>query len=162
MDQFPALVVFRNLFGEKYTHQERNSGLYRYIISGREFSHALERSVIMIINEHNSMPYMKTLAVCLSKMISEGYREDFRVTDSGLEALQSGKEYLPQDIRIVNFYRFEGESDPDDNAILYVIETCDGTRGTLVDAYGTYHDGRTSRFMEQVQSIQKRTTKNGS
>ena len=35
----------------------------------------------MIVNENNSMPYMKSLATCLNRMITEGYTEDFKITD---------------------------------------------------------------------------------
>lgn len=114
----------------------------------------------MIINENNSMPYMKSLASCLSKMVSEGYTEDFKVTDTGLEAIQHHSQYLPNQIEVVNFFRFEGESDPDDNAILYLIETKDGTKGTLVDAYGIYNDPKVSSFMKDVQNFQKKVVKN--
>lgn len=114
----------------------------------------------MIVNENNSMPYMKSLANCLNRMVSEGYTEDFTITEKGLESLQKHNNYNPEEIQVVNFFRFEGESDPDDNAILYVIETADGIKGTLVDSYGTYNDARVTRFMQHVESIQKKTVKN--
>lgn len=114
----------------------------------------------MIVNENNSMPYMKSLATCLNRMITEGYTEDFKVTDQGLESIQHTSHYKPEQIQVVNFFRFEGESDPDDNAILYVIETNDGTKGTLVDAYGVYNDPKVSKFMKDVESIQKKVIKN--
>ncbi len=41
-------------------------------------------------------------------------------------------------MEVVEFYRFEGASNPDDNSILYAIETSDGLKGLLVDAYGAY------------------------
>ena len=114
----------------------------------------------MIINENNSMPYMKSLATCLNRMVGEGYTEDFRVTEQGLQSVQHHHNYAPEQIQVVNFYRFEGESDPDDNAILYIIETADGTKGTLVDAYGIYTDAHIAQFMRDVQTIQKKTNKN--
>jgi len=114
----------------------------------------------MMLNENNSMPYMKSLATCLNKMITEGYTEDFKITDQGLESLHKHNNYRPEQIQVVNFFRFEGESDPDDNAILYVIETDDGTKGTLIDAYGVYNDQQISRFMSDVENIQKRSIKN--
>ena len=114
----------------------------------------------MIVNENNSMPYMKSLATCLNRMVSEGYTEDFNVTEQGLHSVQHQHNYAPEQIQVVNFYRFEGESDPDDNAILYIIETADGTKGTLVDAYGTYNDARVSQFMKDVQTIHKKIHKN--
>ena len=114
----------------------------------------------MRLNENNSVPYMKSLATCLSKMVTEGYTEDFKVTDHGLEATHQHGNYKPEQIQVINFFRFEGESDPDDNAILYVIETNDGTKGTLIDAYGIYNDPKVSKFMKDVENIQKRSLKN--
>lgn len=114
----------------------------------------------MRLNENNSMPFMKSLATCLSKMVKEGYTEDFQMTEKGLESLRKQNNYSPEQIEVVNFFRFEGQSDPDDNAILYVIETSDGTKGTLIDAYGIYNDPNISKFMNDVQSIKKRNFKN--
>ncbi|HWJ29307.1 MAG TPA: hypothetical protein VNS32_22395 [Flavisolibacter sp.] len=114
----------------------------------------------MIVNNNNSMPYMKSLATCLQRVVTEGYSEDFKITEKGLESQQKNNSYKPEQIQIVNFFRFEGESDPDDNAILYVIETNDGTKGTLIDAYGIYNDPKVSRFMKDVETIQKKVVKN--
>lgn len=114
----------------------------------------------MLVNENNSMPYMKSLVTCLNRMIAEGFTEDFKVTENGLEALQEGKRYKAEQIAVINFFRFEGASDPDDNAILYVIQTEDGVKGTLIDAYGLYNDQRISRFIDQVSAMKKKTAKN--
>ena len=113
----------------------------------------------MLVNENNSMPYMKSLATCLNRIITDGYTEDFKITERGLESLQCNRNYKPEQIQVINFFRFEGESDPDDNAILYVIETNDGTKGTLVDAYGLYNDPKIGRFMKDVECIQKKVVK---
>ncbi len=104
------------------------------------------------------MPYMKSLASCLNRVINEGYTEDFRATENGLVGKQKHNSYTPDQIDVVNFFRFEGESDPDDNAILYVIEATDGTKGTLVDSYGTYNDAQVTSFMQDV-TIQKKSKK---
>jgi hypothetical protein len=114
----------------------------------------------MIVNENNSQPYMKSLSTCLNKMISDGYEEDYKVTERGLESLQKGKVYKPEQVQIINFFRFEGMSDPDDNAILYVIETDDGGKGTVIDGYGIYNEPRIAGFMKEVESIQKKVVKN--
>jgi hypothetical protein len=37
---------------------------------------------------------------------------------------------------VIAYYRFEGASNPDDNVVLYVIETSRGEKGLLLDAYG--------------------------
>jgi hypothetical protein len=95
---------------------------------------------------------MKTLASCLNKLVLDGYTEDFKAGDRGLLSLQHERIYQPKDVKIVNFFRFEGASDPADNSILYVIETTDGIKGTLVDAYGPYGDANVQKFMEEVES----------
>ncbi len=99
---------------------------------------------------------MKTLTLCLNKLLSDGYTEDFKVTDKGLFSMQSEKTYTPTHIHVVNFYRFEGASDPADNSILYAIETSDGAKGTLVDAYGPYADTKVDKFMKAVEDISKK------
>jgi hypothetical protein len=100
---------------------------------------------------------MKTLSSCSNQMKEEGYKEDFQVTKKGLTTFSETKYYQPEDVSIVNFYRFEGTSDPGDSSILYVIETNDGTKGTLVDSYGAYSDSDVSKFIVAVEEIQKKT-----
>jgi len=101
------------------------------------------------------VPWMKNLSSCVNRMKEEGYKEDFKVTSKGLTTFDKQKTYKPDQASIVNFYRFEGESDPGDNIILYVIETDDGTKGTLVDGYGAYADVNVSKFIVEVENIQK-------
>ncbi len=102
---------------------------------------------------------MKSLNACLEKMIGDGYTDDFKVTDEGLKSLRTDKIYQPDDISIVNFFRFEGISDPDDMSILYVIETNDGIKGTLIDAFGTYADPEITEFILEVEKINKKEPK---
>lgn len=102
---------------------------------------------------------MKTLSSVHTKMVQEGFTHNFKVIAQGLQEEGSGKTYSPEEVQVVNFYRFEGESDPGDNAILYVIRTADGTQGTLIDAYGMYADEKVNVFMQQVENISKKTDK---
>lgn len=103
-----------------------------------------------------NIPWMKGLASCTNKMKEDGYKEDFQVAKKGLTTFSESKYYGPEEVKIVNFYRFEGVSDPGDNTILYVIETSDGTKGTLVDGYGAYASPEVSKFIVQVEEIQKK------
>jgi hypothetical protein len=106
--------------------------------------------------EGQDIPWMKSLSSCSNKMREMGYSEDFQVDKDGLRTFGSAtKHYSPDEIRIVNFYRFEGSSDPGDNNILYVIETNDGVKGTLVDGYGPAASDDVSKFIVKVEEIQK-------
>ena len=101
---------------------------------------------------------MKTLAFCLNKIIKDGYTENFKVTEGGLQSLETEKIYKPDQIHIVNFFRFEGASDPSESAILYAIEANDGAKGSLTDAYGMYADADIDKFIKEVENISKKHT----
>lgn len=123
-----------------------------------------DRQIIknIFMQTNSSTEEMKSLASCLNKLVLDGYTEDFKAAERGLLSLQSEKIYEPSQIHVVNFFRFEGASDPADNTILYVIETNDGVKGTLVDAYGSYADSKVTSFMQEVEDINKKTVPNDS
>lgn len=103
---------------------------------------------------------MKTMSQCLNKLFKDGYTVDFKVDDKGIFADEKSKTYKPEKVHIVNFFRFEGASDPSDNAIVYAIETDDGVKGTLTDSYGYQADARVSKFIQQVEDITKKPVHN--
>lgn len=104
----------------------------------------------------NNKTELKTLAECMNTLKSKGFTKDFQVTSTGLKAMDGEKCYSPEQVHIVDFFRFEGDSDPADMSILYAIETSDGTKGTLSDAFGPYAARKVSEFFEQVEDIQKK------
>ncbi|MFD2999377.1 hypothetical protein ACFS7Z_03310 [Pontibacter toksunensis] len=96
------------------------------------------------------------LITVLAQLRKEGVKLDFKVTEEGmLSTMDDKQKFGPDEVRIVNFYRFEGESNPDDMAILYVLETTSGAKGTISDAYGTYSDETIETFMKKVQDLGK-------
>jgi hypothetical protein len=100
--------------------------------------------------------YLKTLVDCLAKMRDDGFKEDYTVKEGKLLSLTTSKSYTAEEINIVNFFRFEGQTDPADDSIMYVIQTTDGSKGTLVDGYGPSSDADTSKFIVQVENMQKK------
>lgn len=99
---------------------------------------------------------MATISGVYNKLFKQGFKTQFQATEEGLKSLETGKIYQPDQVIILNFYRFEGESDPSDNSILYAIETVTGEKGTLSDAYGVYADSHVSRFVAEVEEIMKK------
>ncbi|MBS1772817.1 MAG: hypothetical protein JST82_08150 [Bacteroidetes bacterium] len=99
---------------------------------------------------------MSTLTSLIETANNKGYKENFMVQDDGLYAPTTEIHYLPNEVTIDNFYRFEGASNPDDNAILYFIETHDGIKGTLVDSYGAGADMLITEFIKEVEEIHKK------
>ncbi len=106
--------------------------------------------------------YMTSMATCMNKIALDGYVDTFKVTEDGLHSLKEDRYFKPEEVNVVNFFRFEGPSDPADNTILYQIETSDGLKGSLVDAYGAYSDAGVNEFMQQVESVEKKTPKKAS
>ena len=101
---------------------------------------------------------MKTLVSCTNMLDKLGFATQFKATERGLKSLTTESIYKPAEVKVVNFYRFEGESNPSDNSILYAIETNNGERGTLTDGYGPYSDICVTKFMQQVQNMGKKTS----
>ena len=93
---------------------------------------------------------MRTLSSAIERLAARGFTAHFGVVDDRLRAFDSGKTFVAGELVIREFQRFEGVSDPDDMAIVYAIETTDGTRGSLVDAFGAYSSPTVSRFMHAV------------
>jgi len=89
-------------------------------------------------------------APTINRLARRGFTDGFRVVDGGLQVLSSGKLLRPDDLVIREVYRFEGVSDPDDMSIVYAIESRDGTRGTLVDAFGVYSNPAVSTVLARV------------
>jgi len=99
---------------------------------------------------------MKSLVSCTTLLLSQGFSTQFKAIDKGLKSLSTEKTFQPSEVKIMNFYRFEGESDPADSSILYAIETNDGEKGTLTDSYGPYGDTNVTKFIQQVEDMEKK------
>ena len=99
---------------------------------------------------------LTTLVAIVNRLHKEGYEAQFKVTKGGLESTTSSKTFTPQQVAIKSFYRFEGDSSADDNAIVYAMETNSGEKGTLIDSYGAYSDPLLAKFIKDVEEIQKK------
>ena len=99
---------------------------------------------------------MSTMLDVLNKCKARSMDVAFEYTPQGFTAGKDGKKfYQPADLKIIKTYRFEGESNPDDNSILYIIEANDGVIGYAIDSYGVYssHDNQEGydNFIRQIE-----------
>jgi hypothetical protein len=118
-------------------------------------SHEVDNRTGNYDEANDRLTFMTDLQKVQANLEKYGYTEQFRVEKGKLCGIQSKKSYKPKDVKAVNFYRFEGITDPDDMSILYAIETSDGCKGTLTDAYGNYSDDDTGDFMKSVEIEKK-------
>ncbi|HLI92780.1 MAG TPA: hypothetical protein VKU83_04200 [Puia sp.] len=84
---------------------------------------------------------MSTISQVLESLRRKNMDLEFRWTPEGFTA-GGAKYYQPEELEIVRVFRFEGESDPSDMAVIYVLRAADGVTGYSLDAYGAYssHD----------------------
>jgi hypothetical protein len=86
---------------------------------------------------------------------ARGYTEDLNLKPYCIECKSLGINLNPSDFLIDEYYRFEGDSNPDDNSIIYAISSKDGSvKGTLVDAYGMYSESLTDEMVAKLKPAQ--------
>lgn len=95
---------------------------------------------------------MTTVTSVLEKLRVKKRDKEFRMTAEGFTA-GTGKYYKPEDLKIIKTYRFEGESDPGDNMVIYIIEANDGLIGYSMDAYGVYSDHDDDGYDDFIRKI---------
>jgi len=97
---------------------------------------------------------MNTLSQILEKLRLKGKDNELKMSDHGkMQSKLLGKIYKPEDLTIVKTYRFEGDSDPGDNSVLYLLEDKDKNIGYILDAYGTYSDNSGPGFDDFLKKI---------
>jgi 3-phosphoglycerate kinase len=80
---------------------------------------------------------MTTLSQVMERLKERGVHREFRMNENcEMKFENSDKNYLPSDLIIMKTYRFEGDSNPDDNAVLYLAKDTAGNMGMIIDSYG--------------------------
>lgn len=75
-----------------------------------------------------------TVSEAVNKLKERGYNLDFNLTENCI--ICHDDKFNAEDFEIVEVYRFEGNTDPSDEAVVYAIESVDGKKGVLVNGYG--------------------------
>ena len=78
--------------------------------------------------------HMTTMTSVLEMLRVKRQDNEFTMGDEGFKF--GTKCYRAEDLTIVKTYRFEGESDPSDSAIIYLLQAKDGLVGYSIDTYG--------------------------
>lgn len=97
---------------------------------------------------------MNTLSQILEKLRTKKLDNEIKMTDHGkMQGVGVNKIYNPEDLTIIKTYRFEGDSDPGDNSVLYLLEDRDGQIGYILDAYGMYTSQENAGFDDFLKKI---------
>ena len=87
----------------------------------------------------------------MAPLKQRGDTRDFNLKEDVLECSEAGSRLSPKDFDIVEVYRFEGMTNPEDQAILYAIESKDGMKGVWVNGYGLYADPISAEMVEKLK-----------
>ncbi len=79
-----------------------------------------------------------------------GYAIDFNRRTDGMDRNVPGVNLDPEIFTITQVYRFDGATDPDDEAVLYVIESDAGDKGMLVNGYGISSDPSIDELVKKL------------
>ncbi|GIV31213.1 MAG: hypothetical protein KatS3mg029_0564 [Saprospiraceae bacterium] len=99
-----------------------------------------------------------TLVECIEDLRKRGYVHDFHLQASCIRCNEKDIDLKPDTFEIVEVHRFEGFSDPDDNAVIYAVESKDGLKGLIVDAYGPYAQELDFEMAEKLRRAPKATS----
>lgn len=93
-----------------------------------------------------------TVSEAVNGLKKRGFDLDFNLDENCL-VCNTDKFYI-NNFEIVEVHRFEGNTDPSDEAVVYAIESNTGKKGVLVNGYGISADTMTSDMAKKL-SMQK-------
>ncbi len=76
-------------------------------------------------------------AEALDDLKKRGYEADFQPQSDCLYCSDLDLRLYEEEFHVDEVYRFEGDSNPVDNAIVYAFTSPTGVKGTVVDGSGT-------------------------
>ena len=101
------------------------------------------------------MKYYDTLVYELEGLKERGYTVNFNIAFDKLMCADNKICLNPDEFDIVEVHRFEGDSNPDDEDVVYAVESKDGLiKGIITSAFGMYADSASTEMLKKL-SIHK-------
>ena len=91
----------------------------------------------------------ETVTEAVNGLKKRGFSLDFNLKENCLVCHED--KFNPDDFEIVEVYRFEGNTDPADEAVVYAIQSVDGRKGVLVSGYGPSADSMSTEMAKKLQ-----------
>ncbi len=89
--------------------------------------------------------YYATVSEAINKLRLEGY-----TIDLNLEGDRMVRHPGVDELEIMKVYRYEGDSDPADEATVFAIQSTGGMKGILVTGDGIYADGISTALLSKL------------
>jgi len=92
-----------------------------------------------------------TVTSALQELKQRGYTLDFNIAFDKIICSDNKICLDPHEFEIVEVFRFEGDSNPSDEDVVYAIESKDGlTKGTITSAFGMYAETASSELIQKL------------
>lgn len=98
-----------------------------------------------------------TVSEAINDLIKRGYTYDFEITNEAcLYCVNAEIQLSPEEFEIDETYRFEGDTDPGDEMIVFAISSKHHKlKGIVMNGYGTYSDDAKAKIVERLLSLSK-------
>jgi hypothetical protein len=94
-----------------------------------------------------------TVVQALEGLKQRGFTLDFNIVFDKLQCDANGLCLNPAEFEVVETYRFEGDTNPSDEDIVFAIEARDGShKGVLTSAYGMYADSISAELQHKLRT----------
>ena len=100
------------------------------------------------------MYYYETVTEAVEGLSKRGYDANFNLSSDYIACETLGLKLSADEFQIDETYRFEGQTDPGDEMVVYAISSHTGHKGILVSAYGPYADASAS-IIEKLTASHK-------
>ncbi len=91
-----------------------------------------------------------TLSEAVNGLKSRGYTIDFNLEYDHLHCHKTSTRLKPSEFEITEIHRFEGFTDPADEAVVYAIESKNGQKGILVNGFGISADDASDEMIKKL------------
>ena len=101
--------------------------------------------------------FERRMAGVIDRLTRAGYSEIFRAEAAGVCALHAGHCHAPEELVIESIDRFEGISDPADEAMVLALRCpVDGCRGTYTLPYGKNMPSIDAEMVARIPDARRR------
>ena len=92
-----------------------------------------------------------TVTEAVKGLKERGYNIDFNIAFDKLICSDNNICLVPDEFEIVEVHRFEGDSNPDDEDVVYAVESKDGKlKGVITSAFGLYADPVSNKIIQKL------------
>lgn len=97
------------------------------------------------------MKNYETLSEAVNDLMLRGYTSNFNLKENWIEYTGNKINLMPDEFEIDEVHRFEGDTDPGDENILFAISSAKhNIKGLLVNAFGTYSDSFSAELISKL------------